>query len=163
MYITSEFYLLIFAFVFYGAADAFRSGTHKAIIMDYLTLHGWYDQKIDYYGHTRAWSQRGLAVSSLIAGFLVFLEGTFQNIFLYSVIPYIANFILVLSYPKELNKNQSNKKNEKRETLGNFLSKLWKVTQNIKVASIISTAAVHTAYFEKCKRLHPTHDGYFGR
>ena len=67
------------------------------------------------------------------------------------MIPYIANFLLVLSYPKELNKNQSNKKTEKRETLGNFLSKLWKVTRNIKVASIISTAAIHTAYLKSAK------------
>ena len=151
LYLTSEFYLFVIAFVLYGAADAFRSGTHKAIIMDYLTIHGWYDQKIDYYGHTRAWSQRGLAVSSLVAGFLVFLEGTFQNIFLYSIIPYIADFLLVLSYPKELNRNHSGKNPVKNEPLGQFISKLWKVTRNIKVASIIATAALHTAYLKGVK------------
>lgn len=151
LYLTSEFYLLVLAFVLYGAADAFRSGTHKAMIMDYLTIHGWYAYKIDYYGHTRAWSQRGLAVSSLVAGFLVFLEGTFQNIFLYSVIPYVANFFLVLSYPKELNRNQSGRKTRNNDPLPQFTFKLWKVTKNIKVASIISTAALHTAYLKGVK------------
>ena len=151
LYLTSEFYLLILAFTLYGAADAFRSGTHKAMIMEYLTIHGWYDQKIDYYGHTRAWSQRGLAISSLIAGVMVFIEGTFQNVFLYSVIPYLINIFLVLSYPKELNRSNSSGNTQKIETLPQFLLKLWKVTKHIKVASIISTAALHTAYLKGVK------------
>ncbi len=150
LYLTANFYLLMIAFILYGAADAFRSGTHKAMIMEYLKIHGWYNHKIDYYGHTRAWSQRGSAVSAIVAGFLVFLEGTFQNIFLYSVIPYLLNFILVLSYPKELNRLGSSKI-VKRETIPEFLLKLWKVTRNIKVASIISTSALHSAYLKGIK------------
>jgi MFS family permease len=151
LYLTADFYLLIIAFLLYGVADAFRSGTHKAMIMEYLTIQGWYDYKIDYYGHTRAWSQRGSAISALVAGFLVFLEGTYQNIFLYSIIPYILNFFLVLSYPKELNIKNFSGKSSKRESIPEFIRKLWKVTRNIKVASIISTSALHTAYLKGIK------------
>jgi hypothetical protein len=121
------------------------------MIMEYLAIHGWMAHKIDYYGHTRAWSQRGSAVSALAAGFLVFLEGTYQNIFLYSIIPYLANFFLVLSYPKELNRSNTRRNSIKRETIPEFIQKLWKVTQNIKVATIISTSALHTAYLSGVK------------
>lgn len=151
LYLTANFYLLILAFLLYGIADAFRSGTHKAMIMEYLTLQGWYEHKIDYYGHTRAWSQRGSAISALVAGFFVFLEGSYQNIFLYSVIPYLMNFFLVLSYPKELNRLGPTKKAAKRETVAQFLQKLWTVTRDIKVASIISTSALHSAYLKGIK------------
>jgi MFS family permease len=151
LYLTADFYLLIIAFLLYGVADAFRSGTHKAMMMEYLTIQGWYDQKIDYYGHTRAWSQRGSAISALVAGFLVFLEGTYQNIFLYSIIPYLLNFFLVLSYPKELNRKNFDVKSTKRESIPEFVRKLWKVTRSIKVATIISTSALHSAYLKGVK------------
>jgi len=151
LYLSSAYYLLLAAFILYGVADAFRSGTHKAMIMEYLTLQHWYDLKIDYYGHTRAWSQRGSAISSLIAGFLVFLEGTYQNIFLYSIFPYLMNFFLVLSYPKELNRNNARRKVIKQETIPEFIQKLWQVTRNIKVAAIISTSALHSAYLKGVK------------
>ncbi|WP_156825936.1 hypothetical protein [Lewinella cohaerens] len=32
------------------AADAFPSGIHKGMIMDYLSVHHWQDQKVAYYG-----------------------------------------------------------------------------------------------------------------
>ncbi len=151
LFASPNYYLLMLAFILYGAADAFRSGTHKAMIMEYLTIHGWYNFKIDYYGHTRAWSQRGSAISSIVAGFLVFLEGTYQNIFLYSIIPYLLNFFLVLSYPKELNRNHSRRNLSTQESIPEFLRKLWRVTRHIRVASIISTSALHTAYLKGVK------------
>ena len=84
-YFSGGFNLFLLAFVFYGIGDAFRTGTHKAMIMDYLKINHWEDQKFDYYGHTRSWSQIGSAVSSLIAGLLVFYTGNYTNIFLYSI------------------------------------------------------------------------------
>ena len=73
-YFSSDFGLFLIAFVLYGVGDAFRSGTHKAMIMDYLNLNQWANHKIDYYGHTRSWSQLGSALSSLAAGVIVFLR-----------------------------------------------------------------------------------------
>ena len=48
------------ATIIFGLAEAFRTGTHKAMIFDYLQNKGWPDQKVHYYGHTRSWSQAGL-------------------------------------------------------------------------------------------------------
>lgn len=53
-YFSENFWVFFLAFVFYGIADAFRTGTHKGIIMDYLKLNDWENQKINYYGHTRS-------------------------------------------------------------------------------------------------------------
>ena len=88
--------------IFYSFGDAFRSGNHKAMIIDYLDVKGWKDKKVHYYGHTRSWSQMGSAISSLIGGAIVFYTGSFRYIFIFSVIPYIIDLLLVSSYPKFL-------------------------------------------------------------
>jgi MFS family permease len=102
-YFANTFTWLIIPSVFFALGDAFRTGTHKAMIFEYLKRHGWQDQKVDYYGHTRAWSQTGSAVSSLIAASLVLLNRNYTIVFLYTLIPYILGFALLLSYPAYLN------------------------------------------------------------
>ncbi len=87
------------AMLLFALGEAFRSGTHKAMILDYITRHGMADLKVHYYGHTRSWSQRGSALSALIAGLIVFIHGQYQQVFLYSIIPYIIGFFLLKSYP----------------------------------------------------------------
>ncbi len=101
-YFTSAYLLFVVAMVFYSAGDAFRSGTHKAMIFEYLRLKGWEDQKVYYYGHTRSWSQMGSALSSLLAAAIVFGWGDYASAFLFSTVPYMLDLLLLLSYPREL-------------------------------------------------------------
>ena len=101
-YVSLEYWTLIIAMLFYALGDALRSGNHKAMIIDYLEVKGWKDAKVHYYGHTRSWSQMGSAISSLIGGAIVFYTGSFRFIFIFSVIPYIIDLLLVSTYPKFL-------------------------------------------------------------
>ena len=101
-YLFSDIAWYALAMVFFAGGEAFRTGTHKAMMIDYLEARGWGDHRVDYYGRTRAWSQRGAALSALIAGVIVFYSGSYDQIFLYSIIPYLLNLGLMLSYPKEL-------------------------------------------------------------
>ncbi len=95
------------AMVLFAMGEAFRSGTHKAMVLDYITRHGMADQKVHYYGHTRSWSQRGSALSALIAGLIVFTHGQYHQVFLYSIVPYVIGFLLIKSYPKYLDFSES--------------------------------------------------------
>lgn len=101
-YFAASFWPLMLGMTFFAFGEGFRGGTHKAMIFEYLKLRGWQDQKVDYYGHTRAWSQRGSAVSALIAAAVVFVSGRYDVIFLLSTLPYMLNLFLMLSYPPEL-------------------------------------------------------------
>jgi MFS family permease len=101
-YHASAYWLLMLAMTFFAFGEAFRGGTHKAMIFAYLKMNGWQDQKVDYYGHTRSWSQNGSAVSALIAAGIVFMSGRYDIIFLISTLPYVLNLFLMLSYPQEL-------------------------------------------------------------
>ena len=71
-YLFNDFWIFLIAFMLFGVGEAFRSGTHKGMIMDYLKIKGWEDKAIYFYGHTRSWSQKGSALSALLAGALVF-------------------------------------------------------------------------------------------
>lgn len=99
----SETLLLLFGgMFFFGLGDAFRSGTHKAMIFDWLRLQGRSDEKTKIYGYTRSWSQMGSAVSVLIAAGLVFYRGNFTDIFWFSIVPYAFNIVNFLGYPAAL-------------------------------------------------------------
>lgn len=102
-YLSTSFGLLILAMVLFSFGDAFRTGTHKAMIFDYLQIRGWEKFTVGYYGHTRSWSQMGSAISSVLAALIVFYTGQYRQIFLFSVLPYLLDMLLMLTYPSELN------------------------------------------------------------
>lgn len=148
---ATNFLFFLMAFLLYGLADAFRTGTHKGMIMSYLEMNNWQNQKINYYGHTRSWSQKGSAISALIAGFLVFFSGNYQYIFLFSIIPYLINFGLILSYPKKLNKSQKRSNNQKKWGVKIVVKNIFTVIKNPSVLKIINTTSIHTAYLKALK------------
>lgn len=147
-WISDNFWFYLFAFIIFGLADAFRSGSHKGMMMDYLKLNNWTEYKSEYYGYTRSWSQKGSAISALIAGILIFIDGNYQNIFIYSVIPYAINFILILSYPSEIDRSE---KNRNQTSFKNSIKALFSVLKQKSVLKLISTSALHTAYLKALK------------
>ncbi len=93
----------LFAAMFlFSIGEAFRTGTHKAIIFDWLEHEGRSDEKTHIYGLTRSWSKMGSALSAIIAAALVFVTGNYISIFFFCLIPYSMNIINFLTYPKYL-------------------------------------------------------------
>ena len=151
LYSFSGFPLFVLAFFLYGVGKAFRSGTHKGMIVDYLKVNGMKDQMINYYGHTRSWSQKGLAVSSLIAGLIVFSSGNYSGIFLFSTIPYVINLLLILSYPSYLDKGLKKESRKKRQQLSLVLRESFETLKNRKILNLLNISALHTAYLKAMK------------
>jgi MFS family permease len=100
-YLFPNFFVYMVAMVAFAFGEAFRTGTHKAMILEYLRLNDMMDIKVDYYGATRAASQMGSAINALIAAFLVFYSGSYRIVFLASVIPYLLNLVNLSTYPKK--------------------------------------------------------------
>jgi len=120
------------------------------MIMDYLKLNNWSEHKVAYYGLTRSWSQKGSAVSALLAGIMVFYSGGYRIIYLVSILPYLLNFFNIYSYPDEI--NYSSKKNKKADgsyklILKNFLAALKKR----KTLEVVNSAALHSAFLKSTK------------
>jgi len=105
----ANIWLLIFGMVLFGLGEAFRSGTHKAMILTYLEHKGWYEHKAFVYGRTRSYSLLGSSISSFIAILLVFKLPSLNWIFMISTIPYLVDFALVSSYPSYLDEHEGEK------------------------------------------------------
>ena len=101
-FFTNTFILAAFGMLFFGLGEAFRSGTHKAMIYTHLDSKNWEGEKTFVYGRTRSFSLIGSAISSLF-GIVLILSAPSENyIFLFSIIPYILDLLLIMSYPKYL-------------------------------------------------------------
>ncbi len=101
-FLFHNFYLYALAMLCFALGDALRSGTHKALILEYLNLNQMQHLKVEYYGSTRAASQFGSAVNSLLAAALVFYTGDYRFIFVATIVPYVVDLFNLMTYPREL-------------------------------------------------------------
>ena len=119
-YFFPNFYSFGLAMIFFGIGEAFRTGTHKALILEYLRQHKMLNLRVDYYGATRGASQLGSALNAVLAAGLVFYSGSYRIIFPAAVIPYLINLVNLASYPKVLDRSIG--MTEKRHTFKDFLA-----------------------------------------
>ncbi|RCW40544.1 MULTISPECIES: MFS transporter [unclassified Halanaerobium] len=113
-YYGSVYSIIGLAMVLFGIGEAFRSGTHKAIIFLYLDQNNIAEKKTEVYGRTKSYSLIGSAISAVIGGFIVFVESNYRLVFLFSIIPYILDFILISTYPDYLDGKTLNDLNLKK-------------------------------------------------
>ncbi len=123
----SGFVIYVFAMILFAVGEAFRTGTHKALILEHLRLNDMAHLKVEYYGRTRSFSQLGSALNALIAASLVFYRGNYRVMFLASIIPYLLDFINLAGYPRKLDGelmefSKGTIKSQIRTTVGSFLS-----------------------------------------
>ncbi len=142
---------LALAMLAYAFGDAFRTGTHKAMIFDYLESRQWAHLKTHYYGHTRAWSQRGAAVSALIAAALVFWQGSYAPVFLFTIIPYVLDLLLILSYPAFLDGSRSTKRKTLSAEVRSVLASLKSSLANPDAVRAIANQSLYSGYYKACK------------
>lgn len=118
----SSYAVFFLAFTFFSIGEAFRTGTHKAIIFDYLKRNDMEDQKTRIYGFTRSWSKIGSAISAVIAACIMFFLEDYRIIFFASILPYALNIINFLGYPAEAPRKSEEKKSRLffKELSGSF-------------------------------------------
>lgn len=117
---TNSFPIALVAIAFFGLGEAFRSGTHKAMIYTYLDSKGWQTEKTFVYGRTRSFSLIGSSFSSMIGILLILAVPSVNFIFLFSIIPYIIDFLLILSYPSFLDNADQTERPKFRGLLTDF-------------------------------------------
>jgi len=150
-YFLTGFVGFLAAFIFFGVGDAFRSGTHKAMILAYLKKNGWEDSKTAYYGRTRSWSQRGSALASILSAAFVFYTGSYKFIFLLSVIPYVIDLLLMMSYPSYLNGDSRQRKYHVGQLFKEFFASVKQAFSEWKPFRIIVTTSSYTGYYKAVK------------
>ena len=120
------FYMVVLGATFYGLGEAFRSGTHKAMEMEWLERHNLQEYKSYLYGMTRSWSLYGSALNAILAIILVFFIGDRGDrwIFLFAILPFALDFLLISTYPNYMNKKRDVGNNTIKEQFREEFDKL---------------------------------------
>lgn len=149
-FIGQNIILLTVAMIFYAFGEAFRSGTHKAMIYAYLEQQNWFKYKTFVYGRTRSFSLLGTAISSILSVLIILITGKIRIVFLFCIIPFVLDFLLILSYPESLNE-----KRESHFSLSFFaketMSQIKMFFSSPKIWVTTSSSATFDAVFKTVK------------
>lgn len=140
---AQELYAFFGAMLFFAVGDAFRTGTHKAIINAWLRHEGREQEQLSFYGITRGWSKIGSAVSVIIGVALVLATGNYSFVFWGALPAYFINIVNLLTYPKFLD----------GRTEGESLKSAW---------LRIKKAAIMELYNRRLRRLVAESAGFSG-
>jgi len=136
-FVADQFYLFAIAMILFALGEAFRSGTHKSMIMAFMDQENIKSSKTKIYGLTRSYSLIGSMIASLVSIGLVLYLPEIRFLFLVAIIPYILDLLLILSYPNTLN--------QKRDISFSFKSFFKHNIDNIKYT--FKTSSVRNAMF----------------
>jgi len=118
--------LLFLAMFLFAIGEAFRTGTHKAMIFTWLRLQKRTDERTKVYGYTRSWSKYGSALSVVLAAVFVYAGDSYTYVFYFSIAPYLLGVVNFLGYPKELDGDL--KKSPSLRTIVSHLKETFQVT-----------------------------------
>lgn len=149
-FIGGKFYILCIAMVLFGLGEAFRSGTHKAIIMSYLEEKDWFSYKNFVYSRTRSFSLIGSSISSFVSIVFLLSFNNLRLLFLLCIVPYIVDFILIAGYPKRFNERHASKFSFKGFLNQGFLQ-IKSISKNKTVVKTVMSSSVFNAVVASIK------------
>ncbi len=142
--------MLAGAMIFFGLGEAFRSGTHKAMILTYLEQKGWFNHKTFVYGRTRSFSLIGSSISAFVSIVFVLSLPELRWLFLVCILPYILDFILIASYPDSLDERMESTVSMK----GFFITgvdKLKSIRGNAVLCRVLLSSSLYDSIFKSIK------------
>ena len=148
--IQQSFLIFIVAMIFYGFGEAFRSGTHKSMIMQFLDKEDIEESKSMVYGQTRSMSLIGSMVMSIVSIVFVLWLPDIRYLFLIAIIPFAIDLLMILTYPKYMNQKQQSSFKLKTFLKENWLSIKY-VVKTKKVRGFVFDASAFQAGFKSIK------------
>ncbi len=145
-FMATEFYLFALAMVLYAFGEAFRSGTHKSMIMAYIDKHEIKESKTKIYGLTRSYSLIGSMISSIVSIGLVLWLPEIRYLFLIAIIPYVADLLLIMSYPSYLNDKKDSEFSFKSFIKHNISSIKYVFVKGAVRGAIINSASYQATF-----------------
>jgi MFS family permease len=147
---ASQMVWFFVAMIFFAIGDSFRTGTHKAMIFEWLRLRGEQNRRVQVYGFTRSWSQIGSALSGILAATFILLVGDYRFVFVAAVIPYALNVINLSTYPKALDGNHE-KSASLRETLSRLRGTVHRAMSQRPMRQLMLESMGWEGYFNAAK------------
>ena len=97
---------LYLAQTLFGVAEAMRTGSHKAIMLDWARSRDNGISATRLIGRTRFFSKASAGFAALAGGAILWITGSFTPLFWAATLPAAAGILLMLSYPSELEGEQ---------------------------------------------------------
>lgn len=149
-FIGSNLYMIGLGMVFFGLGEAFRSGSHKAMILSYLEQKGWFDHKTFVYGRTRSFSMLGGALSSFLSIILILNLPSTRWIFLISIVPYLLDFALIASYPDSLDE-RSDRVFKFKSLIAETYEHIVRIIKDPNLTKILISSSMYDAIFKSIR------------
>lgn len=149
-FIATDYYIFILAMTLFGLGEAFRSGTHKAMIMQYLDVNDLNLPKSKIYGQTRSMSLIGSMTMSLISIVFIIWLPEVRWLFIVSIVPYLLDLLLIVSYPKYLNHRQDHSFKLKAFLKENVIALKYAFSKK-RVRHLLVEASMYQAGFKSIK------------
>lgn len=149
-FLADSFYLFAVAMSLFALGEAFRSGTHKSMIMAFIDKNDIFDSKTKIYGLTRSYSLIGSMIASLVSIALVLILPEIRYLFLVAIVPYLIDLVLILSYPNYLNDRKDVSFSIKSFLKHAFKNVKYTLTKT-KVRITVFSSASYQAMFKSIK------------
>ncbi len=113
--------VLLVAMFFFAIGECLRTGTHKALVLQWLQLEGREKEKTKVFGDLRSWSKLGACASVIIATALVLWLDNYTVLFRAAFVAYVLGAINLLGYPAVLDQRR-----ERRAGVRDIVGHLWR-------------------------------------
>ncbi len=151
IFALAERYWVFFpAMLMFAVGEAFRTGTHKAMIFDWLSHCGREEEKTKIYGFTRSWSKVGSAISVIIAAIIVISTNSYIWVFWISIIPYLLNVVNFIFYPSFLD-GQYEKPRNMHEVISTLRSGIQLCFEKNKLRNLIIENVCFEGFYSSAK------------
>jgi len=149
--LAESYWMLALGMSLYGVGDAFRSGTHKAMIYAWLRQQGRIAERTRVYGFTRSWSKMGSACSALVGGAVLMAGVGYRAMFLASAIVALMNAVNLATYPNDLDERVPVAETSTEGTIKRLLSALRQVVRQSDLRAVVTASAVVQGGYDAAK------------
>jgi hypothetical protein len=142
--VADSFWLFLAAMVFMGINKAFKSGTHKAYIFDYIEQNKIGVTFTEVIGKGKYWARLGEALACAAGGSIAGTYG-FSMVFVFALGPVVINCINTLTYAKIEEKHKVSK-----FSLKSHFGHIFESARQICASRIVCRIIVNAAIFAFC-------------
>jgi MFS family permease len=142
--VADNFWVFLLAMIFIALNKAFKSGTHKAYIFDYVEQNPSKISPSEVFGKNKFWARMGEALASAAGGFIAARLG-FHVVFVFALIPAFVNLINALTYEKIQEKHRV-----KKFSLSMHFKHIGDSLVEIKGKKIVQRLIINSAIFVSC-------------
>ncbi len=132
----------------FGAGEALRTGSHKAIMLDYLEYQGEGERATEVLSVTRMYSKVSSALAGVCAGGLLYVFHDYAALFWLSAAAAAGGFVLILSYPRYLEGECRRAETNEGESFVDRESHLITMIRNLRLWPPMLSSVVYESQVE---------------